>query len=184
MTLQDNRLSNRRSVHRVAFLAAAVLLATSAIIVLGVQTAGAHGNPEVSMDPNPAPSGGEVTIEGEGFEEDSEVGLALEGALGEISLGTATTDSEGVFSLTVMLPATAAPGSYRIRAVGPEDVAVADVRILEGEGGAALAGGHEAEVGFHGVGPAAEVVGFAGLAAVLALAGVALLWLPRGERHV
>ncbi len=183
MTLQDNRLSNRRSVLRDAFLAALCLLAVSAVIVAGSTTARAHGNPTVGVEPNPVAFGGEVTIEGEEFEEDAEVSLVLEGVLGEISLGTVTTDSEGMFSLTVTLPSTAAPGSYRIRAVGPEDVAVADVRIRQGEGGAAPAAAHEAGVGFHGLDSAVEVAGFAALATVLVLAGVALLWLPARERH-
>ena len=184
MTLNNDHLTKYERSFRRAVLAALALLAVSAILLGGTRIAGAHGNPTVGVEPNPAVFGGEVTIEGEEFEEETEVSVVLEGVLGEISLGTATTDSEGVFSLTVTLPATAAPGSYRIRAVGPEDVAVVDVRIQEGEGGAAPAAEHEAGVGFHGLDSAAEIAGFAALAAVLVLAGVALLWLPWKERHV
>lgn len=184
MTLNNNHLTNREKSLRRAVLAALALLAVSAVLVAGTRIAGAHGNPTVRVDPNPVVFGSEVTIEGEEFEEETEVSLVLEGVLGEISLGTVTTDSEGMFSLTVTLPSTAAPGSYRIRAVAPEDVAVVDVRIQEGEGGGAPAAEHEAGVGFHRLDSAAEIVGFAGLAAVLVLVGVALLWLPRGERHV
>ena len=182
MTLSNNRLPSREIALRRALLAAVALLAVSAVIA-GATTAGAHGNPTVGVEPNPVAFGGEVTIEGEEFEEETAVSLVLEGVLGEISLGTATTDSEGTFSLTVTLPSSAAPGSYRIRAVGPEDVAVADVRIQEGAGGAAPAAEHEAGVGFHGLDSAAEIAGFAALAAVLVLAGVALLWSPWKERR-
>ncbi|MFQ5840265.1 MAG: hypothetical protein ACE5HK_06060 [Candidatus Methylomirabilales bacterium] len=183
MTMNNNRVSRGEIALRSVLLAALCVLAVSAAVVLGVRTAGAHGNPEVQIEPNPVAFGGEVTIEGEDFEEDTDVSLVLEGVLGEISLDTVTTDSEGMFSLTVTLPSTAAPGSYRIRAVGPEDVAVAALRIQEGEAGTALAAEHETAVDFHRIDSGAEVAGFAGLGAALILLGGVLLWLPRGERH-
>ena len=183
MKLHNNRLVSRESVLRGALLAAVVLLAIGAVIVLATGTAEAHGNPEVSVEPNPVALGGDVTIEGEGFEEAAEVSLMLEGAPGEIPLGSATTDAEGTFSLTVTLPAAAAAGSYRIRALGPDDVAVADVRIQQAEGGTTPAPEHDTAVSFHRIGSAAEVAGFATLAGAMALIGVALLWLPGRKRH-
>ena len=183
MTLNNDHLTYHERPFSRAVLATLALLAVSAVIV-GVTTARAHGNPTVGVEPNPVAFGGDVTIEGEEFEEDAEISLVLEGVLGEISLGNVTTDAEGLFSVTVTLPSTAGPGSYRIRAVGADDVAVADLRILEGEGGAAPAAEHEAGVGFHGLDSPAEIAGFAALAAVLVLAGVALLWLPWKERHI
>lgn len=168
---------------RTVLLATLVLVALGAVSALDVATAGAHGNPEIKVEPNPADSGGEVTIEGEGFEEEDDVSLVLEGVLGEIALETVTTDSEGMFSLTLALPSSASPGSYRIRAVGSDDVAIADVRILEAEGGAGPPAAHETSIGFHGIGPMGEVVGFATLTAVLVLAGAILIWFPRGGRH-
>ena len=182
MTLNRNRLTKRETALRGAFLAAAALLAISGVLVLGTVKARAHGNPEVRVEPNPVAFEGEVTIEGEEFEGETEVSLLLEGALGEISLGTTTTDAEGTFSLTVTLPSTAAPGGYRIRAVGPEDVATADVRI-EAEAGAAPPAKHEAAVGFHRIDSIAEVAGFAGLAAALVFVGSILLLFPRREKH-
>ena len=183
MTLNNDHMTNRERSLRRAVLAALALLAVSAVLVAGTRIAGAHGNPTVRVDPNPVAFGGEVTIEGEEFEEETEVSLVLEGVLGEISLGTVTTDSEGMFSLTVTLPSTAAPGSYRIRAVAPEDVAVVDVRIQEGEGGAAPAAEHEAGVGFHRLDSALEMAGFGALAGALVVIGAVLLWLPRESRH-
>ena len=183
MTLSNNRLPSREIALRRAVLAAVALLAVSAVLIAGTRIAGAHGNPTVGVEPNPVAFGGEVTIEGDDFEAETEVSLVLEGVLGEISLGTATTDSEGMFSLTTTLPSDAAPGSYRIRAVGPEDVAVADVRIQEAEGGTAPPAAHETELGFHAVDSTAEIAGFAGLAAVLVLIGAALVWLPWSKRH-
>lgn len=182
MTLSNNHLPSREIARRRAVLAALALLAVSAVIA-GATTARAHGNPTVWVEPNPVAFGGEVTIEGEEFEEETEVSLVLEGVLGEISLGTVTTDSEGMFSLTVALPSTATPGSYRIRAVGADDVAVADVRILEAEGGTAPPAEHEAGVGFHGLDSALEMAGFGALAGALVVIGAVLLWLPWERRH-
>ena len=182
MTLSTDLVTVRQESLRRLLLAAVSLLVIGAALVLGAAAANAHGNPEVSVEPNPVAYGGEVTIDGVEFEEEIEVSLILEGALGEISLGSATTDSEGMFSLTVALPSTAAPGSYRIRAVGPEGVAIADVRIREAEGGTAPAPEHQAGVGFHRLDSAVEIAGFAGLAIALVVIGAALVWLPR-ERH-
>ena len=183
MMRNSDQLSNRARALRSILMVVAALLAVGAVIVAGAATAAAHGNPEVKIEPNPATFGGEVTIEGEGFEEDAEISLVLEGVLGEVSLGSVTTDAEGLFSLTVELPSSAAPGSYRVRAAGADDVAVADVRIQEGAGGAAPAAEHAAGVGFHAVDSAAEIAGFAGLAAALVVIGAALVWLPRAKRH-
>ncbi len=183
MTVKNSSLILPGSAFRGVLLGTAVLAALGGVIVIMAGTAAAHGNPEISVEPNPADFGAEVTVEGEGFEEEDEVSLVLEGVLGERPLGSVTTDSEGVFSLTVTLPSAASPGSYRIRAAGSDDVAVVDVRIREAEGGTAPPAAHETSVDFHGIGATAEVVGFAALGAVLALAGAALLWFPRGERH-
>lgn len=62
--------------------AALALLALAAALLLGTLSAAAHGNPQVRVEPNPAPFQEEVTIAGEGFEEDSPVSLVLEGPLG------------------------------------------------------------------------------------------------------
>lgn len=164
----------RRHGHTLSVLALAALAA--GIALLSAAAASAHGNPEVTVNPSPAPFGGEVTIEGEGFEEESQVSIVLEGALGEIALGNITTDEEGTFSLTVALPSGAAPGGYRVRAVSADEVAVIDLRIVEGEEGEVPTVAHEQAVGFHRVHSAAENAGFAALAAALGLLGGALLW--------
>jgi 5'-nucleotidase len=168
---------------RAVLVAILVLAALAGGVALKAGSAAAHGNPEISVEPNPADAGGDVTITGEGFEEEDEVSLVLEGVLGETSLGTVTTDSEGAFSTSVTLPEAAGAGSYRIRAAGADDVAIADVRIQEAEGSTAPPAAHEAPIGFHDIDAAGEVAGFAVLAAVLVLVGAALLWFPRGERH-
>jgi len=164
-----------------ALIAALCLLVLTGAVVLGSRTAEAHGNPEVRVVPESAMSGGDVTIEGEGFEEDSEVSITLEGVLGEISLGSVTTNSEGTFSLAATLPAAATPGSYRVRAVGADDVATADLHIEPADGGETSTAGHESGVDFHRIDSEVEIAGFAVLAGVLVLIGALLLWLPARE---
>lgn len=173
----------RLSGFRLHVAAAALASAALVVVAYGADTARAQGNPEINVEPNPAEVEGEVTIDGEGFEEDEEVSLVLQGVLGERSLGAAITDSEGVFSVTVTLPDTAGPGSYRIRAVGSDDVAIADLRIRTPEGAPAPPAAHETSVDFHRAGPTAEIAGLAVLAAALALSGVVLVLLPVRERR-
>lgn len=163
------RLLCRLLVPPLLLAAAAVLAAANAPF------AHAHGNPEITIHPNPVPTGSSVLIKGQGFEEGVEVSLNLEGVSGTIALGMAMTDAEGRFEEEVDLPGSATPGSYRLRAEGSDDSAVLEFRISAGGGGAPLSAGHETSVGFHRGGPAREVIGLAAAAAVLAVAGTALL---------
>lgn len=165
-----------------AALAIPLMLAIGGVAVWQIEAALAHGNPEIKVEPNPAPFGGEVTIEGEEFDEDLQISLVLEGISGEVSLGTATTDSEGKFSLTVTLPAAVTAGGYQIKAVGPDEVATADLRVGTSEGGTSPSAEHEASVGFRRVDSAGEVAGLAALAAVMTVLGVLLVRLP-GREH-
>lgn len=184
MTGKEQRMSSLGRVMIGASIAALCSLALTVAVVSGNRTAEAHGNPEVRVEPESAMSGEDVTIEGEGFEEDSEVSLTLEGVLGEISLGSVTTDSEGAFSLAASLPAAVAPGSYKVRVVGADDVATADLHIEPAEGGETARAAHEFGIDFHRVDSEFEIAGFATLAGVLVLIGALLLWLPAKEGQV
>jgi hypothetical protein len=166
-------MMDERKYHLSALFAMTVALV--ALIAVGSSVASAHGNPEIIITPNPATAGATIEIEGEGFEEDGEVSLVLEGVSGDIALGTATTDAEGSFQLDVTLPDAATPGSYRIRAQGSDASALADFRISQGTGGSQPAAEHEAAIGFHREESVGLVIGLAGLAAFLAVAGLALL---------
>jgi hypothetical protein len=155
-----------------------LLAMTAALVTLvaaGSSVASAHGNPEIVITPNPAAAGAAVEIEGEGFDEDVEVSLTLEGVSGDIALGMAVTDAEGTFQLEVTLPDAAAPASYRIRAEGGDASGLADFRISQGAGGSQAAAEHEASIGFHREASTGLVIGLAAVAAILAVAGLALL---------
>ncbi len=150
-------------------------VAVVVLIAIGSSVASAHGNPELIITPNPAAGGATIEIAGEGFEEDEEVSLTLEGVSGDIALGMAATDAEGNFQLNLTLPDAATPGSYRIRAQGADASALADFRISQTDAGPQPAAEHEASIGFHREGSTGLVVGLVALAAALAVAGVALL---------
>ena len=176
-------MTSRNHRYRTPLLLALTLAALSAGIALRPGPVWAHGNPEVRVEPNPATAGAEVTITGEGFEEQEPISLVLEGVLAETALGTAVTDPEGAFHLTFTLPASVPPGSYRVRAVGEDEVAVADIRVEAAATGAEPAAPHEAAIDFHRLSSSAEVTGFALLAAAIATAGAFLIWFPREARH-
>lgn len=154
---------------------AATTVGLVALAAAGGGLASAHGNPELMITPNPAAAGATIEIDGEGFEEDEEVSLTLEGISGDIALGTAATGAEGDFQLDVTLPDAATPGSYRIRAQSADASALADFRISQPDAGQQPLTEHEASIGFHRVDSAAEVAGLAALAVALAVAGIALL---------
>ncbi len=162
-----------------ALLVAVLALVT--LIAVGGSSASAHGNPEIIITPNPAAAGATIEIEGEGFEEDSEVSLTLEGISSDIVLGTAATDLDGAFQIDVTLPDAATPGSYRIRAQDSDASALLDFRISQGAGEPQAAAEHEAAIEFHREASTGVVVGVVALAAALTVAGVGLL-LVRGKR--
>lgn len=160
---------------------AVAAVAVGGFFLPGGSPASAHGNPEIVVTPNPAPSGTLITIEGKEFEEEDHISLTLEGISGEVALGGAMTDGEGALYLQVVLPDAAVPGSYRIRAVGSDASAVLEFRISAGAGAGQPVAEHETSIGFHRGGPANEVIGLAALTAVLAIAGAGLL-LVREQR--
>ncbi len=161
---------------------AAALLSFLAVILAGSGLAAAHGNPAITIAPNPAPAGSTVTIGGKEFEEKEEISLVLEGVSGEVALGMATTDAEGSFHTEVTLPDSAGPGSYRIRAESSDATAIADFRIIPGAGGPQTNLEHETSIGFHREGPAGEVIALSIVLAVFAAVGAGLLLLRERPR--
>ena len=173
MNIQNHLLS--------ALLAMTVALVT--LVVVGSGLASAHGNPEIIITPNPAAAGATIEIEGEGFEEDDQVSLTLEGISSDIALGAATTDADGNFQLDVTLPDAATPGSYRLRAQGSDANALSDFRVSQATGGQQPVAEHEASIGFHREASTGLVVGLVALAAALVVAGLALLLVREKRTH-
>ena len=164
-----------------ALVATAMALIT--LVAVGSKLAVAHGNPEILITPNPAAAGATIEIEGEGFEEDDQVSLTLEGISSDLALGAVTTDADGTFKIDVTLPDAATPGSYRIRAQGSDANALLDFRVSQSGGGQQPVAEHEASIGFHRETSTRLVVGLVALAVVLTVAGLGLLLVREKRTH-
>ncbi len=157
---------------------AATLVFSLVGILAGSGLAAAHGNPEITVTPSSAVTGGKITIDGMGFEENEDVSLILEGVSGEVALGIATTDADGNLHAEGTLPDSAGPGSYRVRANSSDATAIADLEITGGAPAARPA--HETSIGFHRAGSTTEVVALSAILAVFAVVGLGLvLWRQR-----
>ncbi len=155
---------------------AAVLCLLLAPGLLAAASAMAHGNPEITVAPNPATAGGKITVDGMEFDATEEISLVLEGVSGEAVLGTAMTDDKGTFHFEIQLPNSAGEGSYRVRAQSSDATALADLRIAPGAGGVEAPAAHEKAIGFHGVGSTSEVIALSAILAVFAIVGAGLLF--------
>ena len=159
---------------------AATLFFSLVGILAGSGLAAAHGNPEITVTPSPAVAGGNITIDGMGFDENEDVSLVLEGVSGEIALGMVTTDAEGNLHAEGTLPHSAGPGSYRVRASSSDATAIADLEITTGVGAPAATPAHETSIGFHRAGSTTEVIALSAILAVFAVFGLGLvLWRER-----
>lgn len=110
------------SARAIALLALASLVA---VFTLGPTAARAHGEPQITARPTSALPGDTITLEGEGFEEGSQVTLALVTADGESELGTVTAGEEGVFRFELTVDEDMKPGSFEVHAQSGDAHAVA-----------------------------------------------------------
>ena len=165
---------------RVLALAAA-LCSLLAPVALAASPALAHGNPEISVSPNPASAGGKITVDGMEFDANEEISLVLEGVSGEAVLGTAMTDDKGDFHFQTDLPASAGEGSYRVRAQSSDATALVDLRITPVAGAATPSAAHEKSTGFHSVGSTPQVIALSAILALFAIAGAGLLLVREKE---
>ncbi len=83
----------------------------------------AHGSePRLEIKAERLNPGSLLEIRGVDFELEEEINLVLAGAQAEISLGTVTADTQGVFLLTLALPVDLAAGTYAVRATTEDHV--------------------------------------------------------------
>ncbi|MFD7729455.1 hypothetical protein ACFV6F_03580 [Kitasatospora phosalacinea] len=113
--------------------------------------------------------GGSVTVSGGGYQPGATVVLTVEP--GGATLGKATADGSGNFTATFTVPAGTSPGTYTVRATGPDARGGTRVDSLTVEIGG-KGGRHLADTG----GAATASVGWSGgQAAGVAAAGLALV---------
>ncbi len=161
----------------VRLFALAAMYSLLASMIAAAGAAVAHGNPQITVSPNPVAAGGKVTIEGLDFDQNEDISLVLEGVSGETVLGAGTvmTDDKGDFHLETDLPASAGAGSYRVRAQSSDATAFFDLKITADAGAVSAPASHRPSVGFHRVGSTSEIVALSAVLALLAIAGAGLL---------
>jgi hypothetical protein len=87
------------------------------IALLFTTPASAHGDePRIEISTDRLNPGSVIDLRGVAFEMDEAVTLTLVGPQQEVSFGTVLADTEGVFLLTITLPADLSEGNYVIRA--------------------------------------------------------------------
>ena len=136
--------------------------------------------------------GGKLAVTGANWTPNSKVTLTL----GDIDLGTFTTDAKGNLKAEVTVPKDTKVGSYTLTATGADDeTASAKVQVVastggEGEGGEGEEGGSTPPGGTHPGGKpggslpvtGAHVVAYVLLGSVL-LGGGYALWAASRKRH-
>lgn len=140
----------------------------------------AHGGTEVVVEGS-VRSNALIEIEGEEFEPNDDVRIELlRGGSEPIELGRVTTDAEGQFRASLHVPARVEAGLYSLEAVGVESASV-EVTVLEPLGEANE--GERASQSVSSDRPAEETGALAAFAALLGLAGGALIWFSRTRPH-
>jgi hypothetical protein len=98
--------------------------------LLHVQPVFAHGDDaRIEVSPERLNPGSVVDIRLVDFEPETEVGLMLLGREADVPLGTVTTDLEGIFLLSVALPADLAEGEYLVRGTTNDNHSVDSPRL-------------------------------------------------------
>ncbi len=149
--------------------------AASAVVLAGGQ-AFAHEGAAVAVDPTAAAPGATITVTVEGYEPDTLVSVTLEGVNGSVALGSLTTDADGAGTFAVTLAGDLSPGTYSVRAAGADDDESTDLSVTAPSGTTDETG--STDVGGGGLTykqPTAQWVGIAIAAAIVGLAGFALV---------
>jgi len=134
-----------------------VLLLLAAGLVVRPAEALTHDKGVIRLGTEEVAAGAELEVRGEKLPKGTEFTLVLRGALETHPLGKVTTDTLGAFVARVLVPATAQPGAYVVRALAPDgdESARTEVRVLAAAATAVPAGDHDAAHG-HGESAHAE----------------------------
>jgi len=106
---------NRRAWRACVALAAWLLIAAAPALA----HEGGAGT-TIQVEPSSVVAGDTVVLAGSGLEADSERVLVLAGADMIISMGSVTTDAEGMFQIELTIPAHLPSGAYELQAIGDE----------------------------------------------------------------
>jgi len=120
----------RRSGVLALLFSGGLLLSTAAAVLADSPDAG------ISVEPSEVTAGQTILIAGNSLEPDDERVLVLQGDELTVSLGTATTDADGMLSQEIQLPAHLPTGTYQLQAIGDETLQV-ELQVTAAEGAAA-----------------------------------------------
>ena len=122
-------------------LAAGLLIGLSAI----GQATSAHEQGVLKLARREFPSGDSLPLAGEKFSRNSQLTLSLVGVGGRLTLRDVQVDAAGTFRTALLVPATVAPGAYRLVALAEDgdEVASLDVTVSAAAAEHASMPGHE-----------------------------------------
>ena len=98
-------------------------IAAGAVLLALVGPVLAHSGEEgsgIAVEPAQVTAGGTVVLAGTGLEPDSERQITLVGPDVVVPFDTVTTDADGMFSVTLTIPAHLPAGTYTFQAIGDE----------------------------------------------------------------
>lgn len=105
----------------------------------------AHGDePRVEISAERLNPGAVLDLRGVDFERDAEVTLMLIGGETEISFGSVLADTEGIFQLSITLPADLPEGTYTVHATSTDHIVNSPPFVVAGT--AQLEGGEQREL--------------------------------------
>lgn len=164
---------------RIALLAMA--LAITAFAALAASPTFADGAKSVSVKPLTPKAGDAITVKGGLLGPNAEVEVRLVGAGVDLDLGEVKTDAEGDFTEQFLLPADLPPGTYQVKANGPQS-ATTQITVLAAGGGQPAGAMAPATSEPLRARPVVETVGLVALFGILAGLGLLLAWTaPRGQ---
>jgi len=161
--------------------ARAAAIAVGLLVLLG-PPAFAHEGEEgsgLSVEPNQFAAGDTVVLAGQGLEPDSERQINLVGPDVIVPFPTVTTDAEGMFTVSLTVPAHLPPGAYTFQAIGDETLTV-DCAITAAAGQEPPTGSQAGDAVTPRERSPLEVALWAGFVVVALGAGALLVW--RAER--
>lgn len=89
----------------------------------------------ISVEPAQVTAGGTVVLAGNGLEPDSDRQINLVGSDSVVPFPTATTDADGMFVVTLTIPAHLPSGTYMFQAIGDETLTT-DLTVTAAAGAA------------------------------------------------
>lgn len=165
-----------------------IVFALLTILLVPSRIARAHGQPVITVQPQVASAGSQITLTGSEMEPGEVFAVSLEGINGSIPLGNATTTGEGEevgFEVVFTIPANTPPGSYAVRAATDQgekaevDLTVTDPTTQASSGPATI---QEPSGAQHIIDRSKSLVQVIGAAIVALLSGLVGLWLVLARR--